>query len=85
MENGLLKLADFGTARQLLKHEDFAMTSVGTPYYLSPEAVGLSRYNNKSDVWGLGCIMFELCTGTKPFLGKSLNDLIKQILNEDAP
>jgi serine/threonine protein kinase len=36
MENGLLKIADFGTARQLMKHDDFATTSVGTPYYLSP-------------------------------------------------
>lgn len=36
MDNGLLKIADFGTARQLSKYEDFAITSVGTPYYLSP-------------------------------------------------
>ena len=73
MQNGLLKLGDFGTCRQLLKNEEFAMTSVGTPFYLSPEAVGLSKYNNKSDVWGLGCVMFELCTGRKPFQGVSLN------------
>lgn len=83
MENGLLKIADFGTARQLLKHEDFALTSVGTPYYLSPEAVKGSKYNNKSDIWGLGCIMFELCTGKKPFQGNNLNDLIKQILSSE--
>lgn len=81
MENGLLKISDFGTARQLSKHEEFANTSVGTPYYLSPEAVRGPKYNNKSDVWGLGCIMFELCTGKKPFQGNNLNDLIKQILS----
>lgn len=82
MENGLLKLGDFGTARQLQRHEDFANTAVGTPFYLSPEAVGLSKYNSKSDVWGLGCVMYELCTGQKPFMGSSLNDLIRQILNQ---
>lgn len=80
MENGLIKITDFGTARQLMRHEEYAMTSVGTPYYLSPEAVKCSKYNNKSDIWGLGCIMFELCTGKKPFTGGSLNDIIKQIL-----
>ena len=62
-----MKIADFGTSKQLIKSEDFAMTAVGTPYYLSPEAVGSSKYNSKSDVWGLGCIMFELSTGKKPF------------------
>ena len=36
MDNQILKLADFGTAKQLMKHEEFAMTAVGTPYYLSP-------------------------------------------------
>ena len=77
MDNGLLKIADFGTARQLSKYEDFAITSVGTPYYLSPQAVKGVKYNNKSDIWGLGCIMFQLCTGKKPFQGTNLNDLIK--------
>jgi NIMA (never in mitosis gene a)-related kinase len=83
MGNGLLKIADFGTARQLKKNEEFAMTSVGTPYYLSPEAVKGPKYNSKSDIWGLGCIMFELCTGKKPFQGSNLNDLIKEILSSE--
>jgi NIMA (never in mitosis gene a)-related kinase len=83
MANGLLKIADFGTARQLKKNEEFAMTSVGTPYYLSPEAVKGPKYNSKSDIWGLGCIMFELCTGKRPFMGTNLNDLIKQILSSE--
>jgi NIMA (never in mitosis gene a)-related kinase len=59
------------------------MTSVGTPYYLSPEAVKGPKYNSKSDIWGLGCIMFELCTGKKPFQANNLNDLIKEILSSE--
>jgi len=46
---------------------------VGTPYYLSPEIVKEERYNNKSDVWSLGCILYEMCCGKHPFEGKSFN------------
>lgn len=84
MDNGLLKLADFGVARKMERGEDFARTSVGTPYYLSPEAINFGKCDNKSDVWSLGCVMFELCSRQKPFDGKSIGELMKCITDSDC-
>ena len=84
MENGLIKLSDFGIARKLAKNEQFAGTSVGTPCYLSPEIINLGKYDQKTDIWGLGCVMFEICTGNKPFYGKTLKELIKNITDNDC-
>ena len=67
--NGLLKMADFGVARKLDKGEDFARTSVGTPYYLSPESINLGKYDSKTDIWSLGCVLYEICKKEKPFQG----------------
>lgn len=57
MQNGLLKLADFGIAKRL-EAEEFAKTSLGTPCYLSPEMILRSEYNYKTDIWGLGCSLY---------------------------
>lgn len=49
---------------------------VGTPYYLSPELCEDRPYNRKSDVWALGCILYELCTLKRAFNGQSLPALV---------
>ena len=54
---------------------------VGTPYYLSPEICEDKPYNDKSDVWALGCILYELCTFKHPFDAKSQGALILKIMN----
>jgi serine/threonine protein kinase len=71
LTSGLLKLGDFGIAR-LLDTEDRATTLAGTPHYMSPEALSGDGYDAKSDVWALGCIVYELCVLKKPFRGSSL-------------
>ena len=71
MEDGILKLADFGIAKKMKREDPFTKTSVGTPYYLSPESINGGFFTNKSDVWALGCLIFELCTKQKPFKGTS--------------
>ena len=43
-----------------------AQTKIGTPYYISPELLNGS-YSYKTDVWGIGCILYEICTFQKPF------------------
>jgi NIMA (never in mitosis gene a)-related kinase len=58
---------------------DFAKTSLGTPYYLSPEICMGQRYDYKSDIWMAGCVLYELCALKRPFEGDSLNDVIKKI------
>ncbi len=68
-----VKLGDFGISKVLESTHDFAKTSLGTPYYLSPEVCMGQKYDYKSDTWMLGCILYELCTLKRPFEGDSLN------------
>ncbi|NXY21146.1 NEK5 kinase, partial [Atrichornis clamosus] len=76
------KLGDFGIARQLNSTTEFARTCVGTPYYLSPEICENRPYNNKTDIWSLGCVLYELCALKHPvsiFQGNSLHELVLKI------
>ncbi len=70
-----IKLGDFGISKLLESTGDFAKTSLGTPYYLSPEICSGKEYNTKTDVWMLGCLLYELCALRKPFEGDSLHVL----------
>ena len=74
-----LKIGDFGVAK-ILTQSGFAKTVIGTPYYLSPELCDEQPYNDKSDVWALGCILYELCTYNHPFNAKCQASLIIKIL-----
>ncbi|KAG9283147.1 serine/threonine-protein kinase Nek2 isoform X1 [Astyanax mexicanus] len=74
-----IKLGDFGLAR-ILKHEtSFAKTFVGTPYYMSPEQMNRMSYNEKSDIWSLGCLLYELCALSPPFTAHNQRDLAEKI------
>lgn len=57
-----------------------AHTIVGTPYYLSPELCEEKPYNNKSDIWSLGCVLYELCTLRHPFEAANQGALALKIL-----
>ncbi|KAL5008631.1 hypothetical protein ScPMuIL_014212, partial [Solemya velum] len=63
----LLKLGDFGISKVLDPKGGMAQSMVGTPYYMSPEIVKGDRYDYKSDIWALGCVLFEVLTLTKTF------------------
>ncbi|NXG27177.1 NEK5 kinase, partial [Dromaius novaehollandiae] len=73
------KLGDFGIARELNNTMELAYTCVGTPYYLSPEICENRPYNNKTDIWSLGCVLYELCALKHPFEGNSLHQLVLKI------
>ena len=75
-----IKIGDLGVAKVLSKGS-LAKTVIGTPYYLSPEICEEKPYNDKSDVWALGCILYELCTFKHPFEARSQGALILKILN----
>ncbi|KIM30710.1 hypothetical protein M408DRAFT_66054 [Serendipita vermifera MAFF 305830] len=64
--NGVVKLGDFGLSKQL-GAQAFTNTYVGTPYYMSPELFGELHYDTKSDIWSLGCLIYELCALNPPF------------------
>ncbi|NXL94209.1 NEK3 kinase, partial [Alectura lathami] len=78
-QNGKVKLGDFGSARLLAHPTSYACTYVGTPYYVPPEIWESMPYNNKSDIWSLGCILYELCTLRHPFQANSWKHLILKI------
>ncbi|NXF09809.1 NEK3 kinase, partial [Smithornis capensis] len=78
-QNGKVKLGDFGSARLLAHPMSYVCTYVGTPYYVPPEIWESMPYNNKSDIWSLGCILYELCTLKHPFQANSWKHLILKI------
>ena len=57
-----IKIGDFGISKVLDSTSMAALTVVGTPYYMPPEACQSLPYTSKSDVWALGIILYELCT-----------------------
>eukprot|EP00736_Rhodelphis_marinus_P002543 Rmarinus@m.19417 len=75
-----VKIGDLGVARVLSTDTNFARTLVGTPYYLSPELCENRPYNAKSDVWALGCILYELCTLRHPFDAQNQGALVLKIV-----
>ncbi|KXS99671.1 hypothetical protein AC578_9889 [Pseudocercospora eumusae] len=77
-ENNSVKLGDFGLSKIIAAH-DFASTYVGTPFYMSPEICAAERYSHHSDIWSLGCIIYELATRNVPFEARSHMELVLKI------
>jgi serine/threonine-protein kinase Nek2 len=78
-EGNDVKLGDFGLSRVLGENSLFAHTYVGTPFYMSPEQVTGSAYNEKCDIWSLGCLIYELASLYPPFEATNQFDLGKKI------
>ncbi|KAG1671969.1 hypothetical protein FOA52_013341 [Chlamydomonas sp. UWO 241] len=86
LDDGLnVKLGDMGVAKILSSNTNFAKTIVGTPYYLSPELCEDKPYNEKSDVWALGVVLYECCTQKHPFDADNQGALILKILRGKYP
>ena len=77
MKNGLVKIGDLNVSK--IAKMGLAKTQTGTPYYSSPEIWNENSYNNKTDIWSIGCIIYEMCTLTPPFHGTSLVNLYNNI------
>ena len=77
-EDNSVKLGDFGLSKMIKSH-DFASTYVGTPFYMSPEICAAEKYTLKSDIWSLGCIIYELCSRDPPFNAKTHFQLVQKI------
>ena len=65
------------------KQEAFANTNVGTPYYMSPEQINESQYDEKTDIWSTGCVIYELVSLKPPFNARNHLALAEKILAGD--
>ena len=87
--DGSLKLGDLGLGRYLSSQTLEAYSRVGTPLYMSPEVLKGNGYDWKSDVWSLGCVVYELACLRSPFKGDdskmSLYDLFNTINKGEFP
>jgi len=80
-EKGLLKLCDFGWAKEL--NLENRSTFCGTMEYMAPEIVGYGNYDYSVDIWSLGILLYELLFGHSPFKAQSMKDVILNIKNHD--
>ncbi|XP_008247949.2 serine/threonine-protein kinase Nek1 isoform X2 [Oryctolagus cuniculus] len=84
-KDGTVQLGDFGIARVLNSTVELARTCIGTPYYLSPEICENKPYNNKSDIWALGCVLYEMCTLKHAFEAGNMKNLVLKIISGSFP
>ncbi|XP_063280363.1 serine/threonine-protein kinase Nek1 isoform X12 [Prinia subflava] len=84
-KDGTIQLGDFGIARVLNSTAELARTCIGTPYYLSPEICQNKPYNNKSDIWALGCVLYEMCTLKYAFEAGNMKNLVLKIISGPFP
>nr|XP_030701092.1 serine/threonine-protein kinase Nek1 isoform X5 [Globicephala melas] len=84
-KDGTIQLGDFGIARVLNSTVELVRTCIGTPYYLSPEICENKPYNNKSDIWALGCVLYEMCTLKHAFEAGNMKNLVLKIISGSFP
>ncbi len=76
----MVKIGDFGISKMLTTKAGGAHTVLGTPYYISPEMCEGKVYDEKSDIWALGCVVYEMACLQKTFEGSNLPALVNKIM-----
>jgi serine/threonine protein kinase len=95
--DGQVKVLDFGLAKPLQEQQDVTVSNsptmmtasmpgviLGTPGYLSPEQARGKTVDKRTDIWGFGCVLFELLTRRQVFSGETLPDVMAAILSREA-
>ncbi len=86
LADGSVKITDFGIAR-MRNNEVKTMTGMilGSPKYMSPEQVSGKRADNRSDIFSLGVVLYEMLTGTSPFVADNIHGVMYQTMNFSPP
>ena len=82
-KDGTTKLGDLNVSKVAKK--GLLYTQTGTPYYASPEVWKDQPYDHKSDIWSLGCVLYEMTTLKPPFRANDMNGLYKRVLKGTYP
>ncbi|CAB3381205.1 Hypothetical predicted protein [Cloeon dipterum] len=83
-DHSIIKIGDFGISKFLESSRSRSGSIVGTPEYFSPELCRGEAYGRKSDVWALGCVLYEMMTLTRPFHATSVPGLAIKILSGEV-
>jgi len=75
---GVLKLGDLNVSK--VAKRGMLSTQTGTPYYASPEVWKDKPYDAKSDIWSIGCVLYEMCTLNPPFRAPDMQGLYRKVL-----
>lgn len=81
-KTGGVRITDFGIA-QIKSEQTISKGIIGSPSYMSPEQVKEEPVDDKSDIFSLGCVLYELLTGEKAFTGDNYFSIMYKITNED--
>jgi len=82
-KEGILKLGDLNVSK--VSKMGIAHTQTGTPYYASPEIWKNQPYNSSSDIWSLGCVIYEMAALSPPFTANDMQGLYKKVIKGIYP
>ena len=82
-KNGVVKLGDLNVSK--ITRKGMGYTQTGTPYYASPEVWKDKPYDSKSDIWSLGCVIYEMCALNPPFRAQTMEELFKRVIRGYYP
>ena len=82
--DGTVKMGDLNVSK-VAKYGGLLFTQTGTPYYASPEVWKDQPYDNKSDIWSFGCVIYEVITLQPPFKAENMDMLYKKVLSGQYP
>ena len=78
MNDGSVKLGDLNVSK--VQRKGMGYTQTGTPYYASPEVWNDKPYGTKSDIWSMGCVLYEMITLRPPFRAHNMEGLYKKVI-----